>query len=315
MGLLRKGSYGDEVAELQQDLGHIGYYKGKVDRDFGPLTDMAVRGFQGDKGLIVDGWAGPKTFAKLDEAIKALTPPKNVKQVPAGYPLHYRLEKGHKGIAVRQVQQALKDRGLLSGKVDGKYGKITTAAVMAYQRSIGILPDGIAGPHTVINLDIDDLKVGELVDWFHGGDELVPKNVPFQIIDVWTGTEITVIRTSGSYHADVEPATAEDAAKYKSLAGRWTWSRRPIIMCLDGRYIAASTHCMPHAGREDKTAWTWVSGRSAGYRTGTNYDVIKGNGVSGHICNHLYCSKGHASKKMDTRHQNCVQIAAGRRAS
>lgn len=226
----------------------------------------------------------------------------------------FAFKKGSKGINVKLIQQWLLDHGFDLGRwgVDGDFGSMTTKAVKAYQKAVKIKVDGVVGPVTVACMGLQGLMIGELVDWFSGGNVLIPKNVPYEIIDVWTGTRITVIRTSGSYHADVEPATAADGAKYKSLWGQRSWSRRPILVCINGRYIAASTHCMPHAGREDKPAWAIVSSRSAGYGTGTNYDSIKGNGAEGHICNHLYRSKGHASGKMDAQHQKCVMIAAGR---
>jgi peptidoglycan hydrolase-like protein with peptidoglycan-binding domain len=41
------------------------YYTGTVDGTFGPLTDRAIRDFQTDNGLAVDGIAGPNTRAVL----------------------------------------------------------------------------------------------------------------------------------------------------------------------------------------------------------------------------------------------------------
>jgi len=43
------------------------YYTGTVNGAFGSLTDKAIRGFQGDEGLAVDGIAGPKTRKRLYE--------------------------------------------------------------------------------------------------------------------------------------------------------------------------------------------------------------------------------------------------------
>lgn len=51
--------------QIQQKLKDLGYYKGTVDGSYGPLTKQAVRAFQKDKGLVVDGNAGPKTQAAL----------------------------------------------------------------------------------------------------------------------------------------------------------------------------------------------------------------------------------------------------------
>jgi len=42
-----------------------------VDGEYGPLTTAAVKNFQQANGLAVDGWAGDKTQAKLQQAIAA----------------------------------------------------------------------------------------------------------------------------------------------------------------------------------------------------------------------------------------------------
>ena len=57
--VLKKGSNGAEVEELQKLLGI------KEDGDFGPATELAVMKFQGQLGLKVDGIVGDKTWKKL----------------------------------------------------------------------------------------------------------------------------------------------------------------------------------------------------------------------------------------------------------
>lgn len=64
-GMLRLGSKGARVRELQHLLMRGGYAL-KVDGDFGPATHDAVRQFQQDAGLEVDGVAGPETIRQLD---------------------------------------------------------------------------------------------------------------------------------------------------------------------------------------------------------------------------------------------------------
>ena len=59
------GSRGDEVRKVQQKLKNLGYYTGNVDGIFGTQTQSAVRRFQRDKGLSVDGIVGPKTLSAL----------------------------------------------------------------------------------------------------------------------------------------------------------------------------------------------------------------------------------------------------------
>lgn len=62
---LKKGDTGDLVAVLQGFLICRGYNTGGLDGDFGAKTDKAVRAFQSDNGLFVDGIAGKATFSAL----------------------------------------------------------------------------------------------------------------------------------------------------------------------------------------------------------------------------------------------------------
>ena len=64
---VRKGSKGDVVKEIQSILEKLGYDLGPcgVDGDFGRMTEKAVKAFQQDHGLKVDGIVGSKTWAEL----------------------------------------------------------------------------------------------------------------------------------------------------------------------------------------------------------------------------------------------------------
>lgn len=62
---LQNGSRGDRVAELQRKLAAKGVNAGAADGIFGPKTEAAVRRFQEEHGLQVDGIAGPETFTAL----------------------------------------------------------------------------------------------------------------------------------------------------------------------------------------------------------------------------------------------------------
>ena len=53
--LLRAGSHGDDVRDLQRMLTAAGYDGGAADGSFGGTTDAAVRSFQSARGLAVDG--------------------------------------------------------------------------------------------------------------------------------------------------------------------------------------------------------------------------------------------------------------------
>lgn len=68
--VIQIGSTGDDVIELQARLQYIGFYNGQIDGVFGWQTYWALRNFQYEFGLKVDGLAGPKTKQKLVEVTK-----------------------------------------------------------------------------------------------------------------------------------------------------------------------------------------------------------------------------------------------------
>ncbi len=56
---------GEDVAELQNRLGSLGFDAGRVDGIFGPDTLRALKDFQHNVGLPVDGICGPTTIEEL----------------------------------------------------------------------------------------------------------------------------------------------------------------------------------------------------------------------------------------------------------
>lgn len=71
---VRYGATGSDVYELQGRLKYIGFFSGSVDGDYGYKTLTAVKRFQGEFGMKVDGIVGPKTKLKLWEATKNWKP-------------------------------------------------------------------------------------------------------------------------------------------------------------------------------------------------------------------------------------------------
>lgn len=63
--VLRQGSRGSEVREVQQKLKRWGYYSGSVDGVFGSGTKKAVIAFQRKNGLKADGIVGAATYKAL----------------------------------------------------------------------------------------------------------------------------------------------------------------------------------------------------------------------------------------------------------
>ena len=66
------------------------------------------------------------------------------------------LQQGDSGGDVKTLQQALTGHGFSPGAIDGMYGQGTVAAVIAFQKSEGLLPDGVAGPRTLSALGVAD---------------------------------------------------------------------------------------------------------------------------------------------------------------
>ncbi len=66
--IVQKGATGEDVIELQARLQYLGFYKGKIDGVFGWGTYWALRNFQQEFGLDVDGLAGEQTKQKLNKA-------------------------------------------------------------------------------------------------------------------------------------------------------------------------------------------------------------------------------------------------------
>jgi N-acetylmuramoyl-L-alanine amidase len=59
-----------------------------------------------------------------------------------------------RGITVRQIQQALKEAGFHPGKIDAIFGPMTHAAVVAFQISHRLVPDGEVGKQTARALGV-----------------------------------------------------------------------------------------------------------------------------------------------------------------
>ena len=71
---IRRGNKGADVIECQTMLTRLGYDIGPcgIDGDFGRATEAAVRSFQSDNKLVVDGVVGPMTWDALDKAVAQL---------------------------------------------------------------------------------------------------------------------------------------------------------------------------------------------------------------------------------------------------
>jgi N-acetylmuramoyl-L-alanine amidase len=138
------GNEGPEIRDIQQRLSGLGEI---IDPDespgrFGPSTLAAVRAFQEQRHLRVDGLVGSDTWSQL---------------VEAGYQLGDRTLYLHapnfRGDDVRALQRKLNALGFDAGRQDGLFGPATDKALREFQRNVGEEPDGIAGPHGIAVLE------------------------------------------------------------------------------------------------------------------------------------------------------------------
>jgi len=65
--VLKKGSSGAAVTQMQKLLQNAKFSPGAVDGQFGPNTEAALKKFQSAHGLVADGICGPKTWAALSK--------------------------------------------------------------------------------------------------------------------------------------------------------------------------------------------------------------------------------------------------------
>lgn len=146
--VLRVGSTGSDVSDLQARLTELGYYTGTIDGKYSTGTQSAVTEFQSRNSLTADGIAGRATQDKL---YSASAQPKTVSAstTESGYTL---LKEGAFGLEVRKLQGRLAELGYYAGGVDGIYGSTTTSAVKAFQRANGLSGDGQAGTQTQTKL-------------------------------------------------------------------------------------------------------------------------------------------------------------------
>jgi N-acetylmuramoyl-L-alanine amidase len=134
---------GDDVRDVQRRLLELGFHVDSAEvGEYGTSTEAAVRGFQQERGLLVDGVVGPQTWRELVEAGYAL-----------GDRVLYLHHPQYRGDDVRTLQRRLNLLGFDPGREDGILGEQTAQAVREFQRNVGLRPDGIAASTTLQALD------------------------------------------------------------------------------------------------------------------------------------------------------------------
>ncbi|WP_245940461.1 MULTISPECIES: peptidoglycan-binding protein [Brevibacterium] len=114
--------------------------------EFDQSFELALRQFQQVRGILCDGVLGTETFSELERARYQL----------GDRVLRFDPVKPLAGDDVLHLQQKLAGLGFYAGLIDAEFKDVTEAALKELQRSLGTVPDGIAGPQTLRGLSAID---------------------------------------------------------------------------------------------------------------------------------------------------------------
>ncbi|WP_457112790.1 N-acetylmuramoyl-L-alanine amidase [Marmoricola sp. URHA0025 HA25] len=135
----RRGDSGAAVIQIVELLARQGLIEGDLPHDYDERVELAVRTFQQQRGLHVDGVVGSATYRRLDEARWSLGD-RILTHLPGNLIA---------GDDVFALQRRLLELGFKIGRVDGYFGPATEAGLRDFQRNFGIPADGTCGPATL----------------------------------------------------------------------------------------------------------------------------------------------------------------------
>lgn len=301
--VMRYGSVGNDVLELQNRLIKLGYLAITADGNFKASTKSAVVAFQKANNLVADGVVGTKTLAALNSssATDNLVP-------------YVTLRVGSASNAVKDLQNRLIALGYLTGKADGKFGTQTSLALMAFQRANNLKADGVLGSATTRALNKTTtvtasgttastttaaapvLSSGSVsaasvryANWYTEIRAKVRQYPNVTVYDFTTGISWRLNIFSNGAHADAEPLTAADTANMnRAFGGVTTWTPKAVWVVLsDGTVYMASTHNTPHSPSH-----------------------ISDNNFNGHLCVHFPRTEAQveAIGSYATSHQKAIDL-------
>jgi N-acetylmuramoyl-L-alanine amidase len=220
--VLRRGQSGAAVAEVRARLAHLGLCAdAPTGADPESLTfdddlDRAVRAFQQERGITVDGIVGPDTFRRLDEARWQLGD-----RVLSFVPGHMVV-----GDDVTTLQRRLTELGFNPGRPDGIFGPDTDHALREFQAGVGVVADGTCGPETFRAFD-------RLIRTVIGGNAAELRE-DMQLADLRTGIadKVVVIDPGSTVEADICHAIAVRVEGRLAAVGTQALLTRPA----DGVY-------------------------------------------------------------------------------
>lgn len=219
------------------------------------------------------------------------------------------------GELVAMIQTRLHELGYFYFKPTGRYQEMTKSAMIAFQQNqtsldgTPMIADGTVGAQTkailfsekaarnIITQQIpsgpkknnQQTQTGEMVKW-EEVKSMMTEGSSYVLTDYNTGTIFEMVYCGGEKHAEMETKTANDTTIFKDLfGGEFTYYKRPMLINLNGQFIACSIQGQPHG--EDK---------------------VERNDMVGHVCLYFDDSKSHVGQLADIEHVNNISVAAGR---
>ncbi|MBR0369055.1 MAG: peptidoglycan-binding protein [Clostridia bacterium] len=253
-GTLRRKARGDAVYSMQQRLVELGYLNaGGADGAFGGGTEKALKQFQADEGLTVDGVAWPQTLQRLNhdfgpwETVKEMTrtEPGERKRVckDCGYEQHEVVESSDgyeiksRGEEIRALQQILGAMGYDVGSFDGIYGaKLDKAmAKFAEERGVHFVPGKIrpAEVDALMNAWFETMNDDS---WKGEGDGSAPVNLALTL-DVVGASDDNCIKNYSWTLTNLGGEQAHFLALLLTFGNRADFKRNNLVMVLDGEAL------------------------------------------------------------------------------
>jgi LysM repeat protein len=259
------------------------------------------------------------------------------------------LRQGDRGEFVCELQEYLALAGYLDSSPDGIFGSITHRAVVIFQKSVGLVADGVVGRKTwdalLTMAEAASVRTYVVVS----GDTLygIARRFGVSVEAIAAASAISRPESIKPGQKVVIPSSSADvsrAASTRSGAELLNWdaanrifkSRATIIDVATGLSFEVKRRGgHNHADIEPLTSadtavlkqiyggtWSWVRRAvivvTGGRRIAASINgmphggqSISGNNCNGHICLHFLGSRTHASNALDADHQRMVQAAVG----
>lgn len=222
---------------------------------------------------------------------------------------------GSTGEIVVRIQLRLRELGYFNYKPTGNFQSMTVEATKKFQQNqtdasgAPFISDGTVGEQTRAFLFETSAKrvdiaatipigqqlagtasvTGEAIPWSEVKTLLV-EGETYTVTDFNTNVQFDMVYCGGDMHAETECASPVDTATYKdAFGGEFNYSKRPVVILVGTKLIAASLQGFPHGE-----------------------DTVAANEMAGHACMFFSGSLSHVGQLPDVEHTNQVNIAAGR---